>query len=189
MAKGQIEKGRAIPEAQMQIPQSVCELVAAGRLVHLTTINPDCSPEVTVVWVGIDNDEFVMGHLGMWKESSKHSPGSKSLTANTLRFANGKDALRGLRCIHLLDERRVAIDMSMWIQEYEQAAILMTTPIVTKPAADKHGIQEAAATRDFRQHRIVLLGVWVHCLRPIQGLTRRQHVARPTCQAGGLIFQ
>ena len=49
----------------MQIPQSVCELVAAGRLVHLTTINPDGSPEVTVVWVGIDNDEFVMGHLGM----------------------------------------------------------------------------------------------------------------------------
>jgi hypothetical protein len=81
----------------------------------------------------------------------------------------------------LLDEGRVAIDVSMWIQEYEQAAILMTTPIVTKPATDKHGIQEAAATRDFRQHRIVLLGNWVHCLRPIQGLTRRQHIARPTC--------
>ena len=52
----------------MQIPQSVCELVAAGRLFHLTTINPDGSPEVTVVWVGIDNDEFVMGPLGMWKK-------------------------------------------------------------------------------------------------------------------------
>ena len=49
----------------MQIPQSVCELVATGPLAHLTTINPDGSPEVTVVWVGIDNDEFVMGHLGI----------------------------------------------------------------------------------------------------------------------------
>ena len=43
----------------MQIPQSVCELVAAGPLAHLTTVNPDGSPEVTVVWVGIENDEFV----------------------------------------------------------------------------------------------------------------------------------
>src|SRR2546427_217579 len=53
---------------KMQIPQSVCELVATGPLAHLTTVNPDGSPEVTVVWVGIDNDEFVMGHLDMWKK-------------------------------------------------------------------------------------------------------------------------
>src|SRR5438105_15652624 len=53
---------------KMQIPQSVCELVATGPLAHLTTVNPDGSPQVTVVWVGIDNDEFVMGHLGMWKK-------------------------------------------------------------------------------------------------------------------------
>ena len=36
----------------MQIPQSVCALVATGPLAHLTTINPDGCPEVTVVWVG-----------------------------------------------------------------------------------------------------------------------------------------
>jgi hypothetical protein len=52
----------------MQIPQS-CELLATGPLAHLTTINPDGSPEVTVVWVGIDNDEFVIRHLGMWKKA------------------------------------------------------------------------------------------------------------------------
>jgi len=52
---------------KMQIPQSVCELVATGPLAHLTTVNADGSPQVTVVWVGID-DEFVMGQLGMWKK-------------------------------------------------------------------------------------------------------------------------
>ena len=31
-----------------------------------STINRDGSPEVTVVWVGIENNEFVMGHLGLW---------------------------------------------------------------------------------------------------------------------------
>jgi PPOX class probable F420-dependent enzyme len=64
--------------SKLQIPQSVYELVATGPLAHLTTINPDGSPEVTVVWVGIDkdndkdnynnNDEFVIGHLGLWKK-------------------------------------------------------------------------------------------------------------------------
>jgi hypothetical protein len=36
----------------------------------------------------------------------------------------------------------------MCIHEYEQAAILMTTPIVAKRPANKHAIQESAAARD-----------------------------------------
>jgi hypothetical protein len=47
------------------------------------------------------------------------------------------------------------------IQKYEQTAILVTTPIVAKCSANKHDIQEAAAIRDFRQRRIVLLGVGI----------------------------
>jgi len=31
--------------------------------VHLVTINPDGSPQVSVVWVGLDGDEIVSGHL------------------------------------------------------------------------------------------------------------------------------
>jgi len=45
------------------IPESVRALVSTGPLVHLTTLNPDGSPQVTVVWLGVDGDEFVMGHL------------------------------------------------------------------------------------------------------------------------------
>jgi hypothetical protein len=55
----------------------------------------------------------------------------------------------------------------------------VTTPIVAKRPADKHDIQEAAAICDVRQRRIVLLGVGIQCLRPIQSLTRCHHVARP----------
>ena len=47
----------------MEIPSSVHELVAKGPLAHLTTINSSGGPQVTVVWVGIENDEFVIGHL------------------------------------------------------------------------------------------------------------------------------
>src|SRR4030095_14984440 len=52
----------------MTIPESVRALVATGPNAHLTTLNADGSPQVTVVWVGIDNDEFVIGHLGIWNK-------------------------------------------------------------------------------------------------------------------------
>ena len=52
----------------MQVPESVRDLIAAGPHAHLTTLNPDGSPQVTVVWVGIEDDEFVVGHLGVWQK-------------------------------------------------------------------------------------------------------------------------
>jgi PPOX class probable F420-dependent enzyme len=47
----------------MKISQSIHELIAQGPLAHLTTINSKGGPQVTVVWVGIENEEFVIGHL------------------------------------------------------------------------------------------------------------------------------
>jgi PPOX class probable F420-dependent enzyme len=47
----------------MKIPQSIHEVIAKGPYAHLTTLNRDGSPQVTVVWVAIENDEFVIGHL------------------------------------------------------------------------------------------------------------------------------
>jgi PPOX class probable F420-dependent enzyme len=39
------------------------DLVSTGPLCHLSTVNPDGSPQVTVVWVGADGDELVTAHL------------------------------------------------------------------------------------------------------------------------------
>src|SRR5262249_54960468 len=47
----------------MKIPQSVRELIGKAPLPDLTTLNSNGSPQVTVVWVGIENEEFVIGHL------------------------------------------------------------------------------------------------------------------------------
>ena len=49
----------------MKIPESVHELLAKAPLAHLSTINSKGGPQITVVWVGIENDEFVIGHLAM----------------------------------------------------------------------------------------------------------------------------
>lgn len=50
----------------MKIPEEIREIVANGPLVHLTTLNRDGSPQVSVVWVGIvgdRTDEFVFAHM------------------------------------------------------------------------------------------------------------------------------
>jgi PPOX class probable F420-dependent enzyme len=38
-------------------------LIESDALAHLVTLNPDGSPQVTCVWVGLDGDEIVSGHL------------------------------------------------------------------------------------------------------------------------------
>jgi PPOX class probable F420-dependent enzyme len=38
--------------------------IESGRLTHLVTLNPDGSPQTSVVWVGLDGDEIVSGHMG-----------------------------------------------------------------------------------------------------------------------------
>jgi PPOX class probable F420-dependent enzyme len=38
-------------------------VIQSGALAHLVTINTDGSPQVTVIWVGLDGDELISGHL------------------------------------------------------------------------------------------------------------------------------
>jgi len=47
----------------LKIPNELAELIHAGTLAHLVTLNPDGSPQVTVVWIGLEGDEIVAGHL------------------------------------------------------------------------------------------------------------------------------
>lgn len=37
--------------------------LTAGRLAHLTTLNPDGSPQISAVWVGVEGDEVVIAHM------------------------------------------------------------------------------------------------------------------------------
>ena len=47
----------------MEIPDSVRTVLDGPRLGHLVTIEPDGRPQVSIVWVGLDGDEIVAGHL------------------------------------------------------------------------------------------------------------------------------
>jgi PPOX class probable F420-dependent enzyme len=45
------------------LTDDVRQALTAGRLAHLVTINPDRSPQVSVVWIGLDGGDIVAGHL------------------------------------------------------------------------------------------------------------------------------
>lgn len=40
-------------------------VIESGRLAHLVTIEADGGPQTSIVWVGLDGDEIVSGHLAM----------------------------------------------------------------------------------------------------------------------------
>jgi hypothetical protein len=80
----------------MKIPQSVREVSKKGPLAHLTTLNRDGSPQVTVVWVGIEGEEFVMGH---WL---------------CIRRSKTSDAIRELRCRCLVTRRTLKECGNTW---------------------------------------------------------------------------
>ena len=45
------------------LPEKARALVESGRLGHLVTLGADGSPQVSLVWVGLDGDEIVSAHL------------------------------------------------------------------------------------------------------------------------------
>ena len=38
-------------------------MLQSGRLAHVVTLNPDGSPQVSCVWVGIEGDDIVIGSM------------------------------------------------------------------------------------------------------------------------------
>jgi PPOX class probable F420-dependent enzyme len=45
------------------LPESARDLIESGALGHLVTLNEDGSPQVTCVWMGMEDDELVAAHL------------------------------------------------------------------------------------------------------------------------------
>ena len=50
------------------IPDEIREVIESGKLAHLVTLNKDGSPQVSIVWLGIDDGELVCAHLGDYQK-------------------------------------------------------------------------------------------------------------------------
>jgi PPOX class probable F420-dependent enzyme len=45
------------------LPQELRELVESGPLTYLSTTNSDGSPQVTMMWIGLEGDDLVSAHM------------------------------------------------------------------------------------------------------------------------------
>lgn len=45
------------------LPAELRDLIDAGPLTHLSTVNADGSAHVNVIWIGLDDDQIVSGHM------------------------------------------------------------------------------------------------------------------------------
>jgi PPOX class probable F420-dependent enzyme len=52
----------------VSIPGELRTVIESGPLAHLTTIEADGSPQVTVIWIGFDGDDVVSAHLGRYRK-------------------------------------------------------------------------------------------------------------------------
>lgn len=47
----------------MQLPEAARRLIDSGALVHLVTVNPDGSPQISCVWAGLDGGDLLVASL------------------------------------------------------------------------------------------------------------------------------
>ena len=52
----------------MEIPESARKVIESPRLVHLVTLNKDGTPQVSLVWGGLDGDEIVVASFGDYQK-------------------------------------------------------------------------------------------------------------------------
>jgi PPOX class probable F420-dependent enzyme len=53
------------------LPHELRDLIGSGPMAHLSTINADGSPQVTVIWIGLDGDDLVSGHMS-WQAKMRN---------------------------------------------------------------------------------------------------------------------
>ena len=52
--------------------EALKQLIHSGAVGHLVTLNPDGSPQLTCVWVGIDGDDLLTAHLNPRQQKVKN---------------------------------------------------------------------------------------------------------------------
>jgi PPOX class probable F420-dependent enzyme len=54
-----------------RLSPAVVEFLATGPLAHVVTLGPEGDPQISLAWVGVDDDEVVIGTL--WDQEKLHN--------------------------------------------------------------------------------------------------------------------
>ena len=56
------------------LPRELSALIASGPLAHLSTINVDGSPQVTVIWIGLEGDHHRLAKVYLSPDAEFPAP-------------------------------------------------------------------------------------------------------------------
>jgi PPOX class probable F420-dependent enzyme len=116
------------------LPAEARALLESDALVHLVTINKDGSPQISCVWVGLEGDEIVSGHMGLRQKLRNVERDPRvSLSVE----AHGHDAL-GLR-EYLVVHGRGRVEEGGAAQLLQRLAHVYLGPDVTFPPPEHSG--------------------------------------------------
>jgi PPOX class probable F420-dependent enzyme len=54
--------------SDVTLPRELLDLIESGPLVHLTTLDADGGPQVSVVWAGLDDGDLVTAHMSRYRK-------------------------------------------------------------------------------------------------------------------------
>jgi PPOX class probable F420-dependent enzyme len=54
------------------LPDAAKALIESGAIAHLVTLNADGSPQVSCIWVGLEGEELVSGHLASGQQKLRN---------------------------------------------------------------------------------------------------------------------
>ena len=76
----------------MILNDTVRQALTSGHLAHLVTLNKDGSPQISIVWVGLDGDEIVCAHQNLYQKLKNiQSDARVALSMVTGGKTNGMD--------------------------------------------------------------------------------------------------
>jgi hypothetical protein len=65
------------------LPTELRELIETGPLAHLSTVNADGSPQVTVIWIGFEGGDLVSGHMSHRHAGQLTATGPGAITSGS----------------------------------------------------------------------------------------------------------
>jgi PPOX class probable F420-dependent enzyme len=137
----------------MILNDTVRQTLTAGHLAHLVTLNSDGSPQVSIVWVGLDGDEIVSAHLNLYKKLKNiQRDGRVALSMVTGGKTNGLDN-------YLVIDGRARISEGGAPELLNRLAQIYIAPGTTFPPSGGGGAPQGYITR-ITAERIHGIGPW-----------------------------
>ncbi|MFP5256859.1 MAG: PPOX class F420-dependent oxidoreductase [Acidimicrobiia bacterium] len=127
-------------------------LLEGPNLAHVVTVNPDGSPHVSCVWVGLDGDEVVFASLGPWRKLRNLARDPRIV----LSVESGEAAASGMR-EYLVVQGRARVEPGGAPQLLQELARTYIGPDVRFPPMDD---PPAGSTVHITVEKVSGVGPW-----------------------------